>query len=195
MINVHKIKRLHKKYAPNEQVFNHVYSHCAIVAEIAEWCVNNADIQDVDKELLQAACLLHDIGTYVYFTDDAHIMNERLYPQHAVFGAGLLRGEGLPEIADLVETHVLLGLSKKEILEKPWPLPARDYVPETIEGRLLCYADRFHSKNPTFNDFESFADRLQKDLPEQAEKFRAWSKEFGIPDVAALAKKYNQPIR
>lgn len=190
------IKKLHRKYAPNELVFNHVYEHCAIVKEIAEWCVANAGLDNVDRDVLRASCLLHDIGTYVYFQDDGHIQNERLYLQHALLGAAIVRDEGIDDvIVSNIKTHVLLGLSKEEIMDKQLPIPARDYVPETIEGRLLCYADRFHSKNPRFNSFDSFSSHLENAFPEQAEKFKVWSEEFGIPDVEALSKKYEHPIR
>jgi uncharacterized protein len=90
---------------------------------------------------------------------------------------------------------VLLGLTKQEIKDRPWIIPAKDYLPGTIEGQLLCYADRFHSKHPTFNDYDTFLNRLKKDLPLQADKFESLSNRFGIPDIAALADKYNQSIR
>jgi uncharacterized protein len=63
-----EIQKLHQKYAsfataPNldEQVFE----HCQVVSEVALWCADNTD-DSVDRELLQAAALLHDIGTYPF---------------------------------------------------------------------------------------------------------------------------------
>jgi uncharacterized protein len=193
------IEALHRKYAPNDQVYELVFGHCEVVAEIAQWCVGNlaeAERARVDVELLRATALLHDIGTYVLFDEVGKITNHRMYPQHAILGAKILLDEGLDErIAGAVETHVLLGVTRQEIIEKAWPLPARDYVPQTLEGELLCYADRFHSKHPTFNGYETFLARLREDMPLQAAKFEAWSQRFGVPDVPALAKKYGQPIR
>jgi uncharacterized protein len=106
----------------------------------------------------------------------------------------MLRAEGYPEIAGLVESHVLMGLSKQEIESTPILLPHRDFMPTSIEGELFCYADRFHSKNPVFNNYDSFMERLEKRLPEQAAKFKLAAEDFGIPDLAPLAKKYNHPI-
>jgi len=190
-----KLISLHKKYAPNVAVFNLVYTHCQIVAEIALWCAGNVE-QEVDRELLKTAALLHDIGAYVFFSEDGKNLNQRMYPLHAVLSARIIADEGIDErVSELVSTHVLLGLTKQEIIDRPWILPERDYEPTTTEGRLLCYADRFHSKHPTFNSFESFINRLNAELPLQAAKFEAWSKEFGIPNVEELAKKYQQPIR
>jgi uncharacterized protein len=87
------IEQLHKKYAPNAHVFDLVYTHCKIVCEIAEWCVAQKGIA-VDIELLRAACLLHDIGTYVLFDAEGHVENQRLYPLHAIIGAKIIADEG-----------------------------------------------------------------------------------------------------
>lgn len=191
------IERLHHKYAPNEKVYNLVYGHCKLVAEMALWCADNITNKiKVDRRALQTASLLHDIGSYAFFDNNGRNLNERLYPQHAILGAKILEDEGIDHlITEMVSTHVLLGLTKQEIINTPWYLPAHDYEPKTIEGELLCYADCFHSKHPTFNAFETYLDRLKENLPLQGEKFDNWSKRFGIPDVDYLAKKYKQPIR
>ena len=196
-MNISDIEQLHHKYAPNDKVYDLVYGHCQIVCEIALWCADNIKSDSkVDTDLLQAAALLHDIGTYILFDDDGKVSNERMYPQHAILGAKIVVDEGIDmKISKIIETHVLLGLTKQEIIDTPWVLPARDYEPDTIEGELLCYADRFHSKYPTFNAFDTFLDKLKSNLPLQAAKFEAWSKRFGIPDIELLADKYNQPVR
>lgn len=193
---VDEITDLHRRYAQNETVFELVYRHCVIVNEIALWCADNLADATIDRDILAAGCLLHDIGTYALFDKNGHIDNMRNYRQHAIFGAALATEEGFDDrIADMIQTHVQLGLSKQEIIDNQFALPRKDYQPTTIEGRLLCYADRFHSKRPAFNAYEPLLARLQSDLPDQAHKLQAWSQEFGIPDVTALAKKYGHPIR
>jgi uncharacterized protein len=196
-MNKQEIERLHHKYAPNDTVYDLVYGHCQVVCEIALWCAENIKSEtEVNLELLQSAALLHDIGTYILFDDEGKVANNRMYPQHAILGAKIVADEGIDmRISKIIETHVLLGLTKQEIIDTPWILPARDYEPDTIEGELLCYADRFHSKHPTFNGYDSFLQGLEERLPLQAAKFEAWSKRFGIPDIDALAKRYKQPVR
>ena len=196
-ITVQEIEGYHHKYAPNDKVYELVYGHCQIVCEIALWCADNIKAEvKVDKSVLQAAALLHDIGTYVLFDDEGKVANERLYPQHAILGAKIVSDEGIDSrISEIIETHILLGLTRQEIIDTPWLLPARDYVPSTIEGELLCYADRFHSKQPTFNEYDSFFQGLKGNFPRQAVKFEEYAGRFGLPDIDALAKKYNQPIR
>lgn len=196
-MNKQKIERLHHKYAPNDKVYDLVYGHCQVVCEIALWCANNIkDDTRVDLDLLQSAALLHDIGTYILFDNEGKVANNRMYPQHAILGAKIVADEGIDiRISKIIETHILLGLTKQEIIDTPWVLPARNYEPDTVEGELLCYADRFHSKHPTFNAYDSFLEGLKKSLPLQAAKFETLSERFGIPDIDSLAKKYKQPIR
>lgn len=192
---LHEIEQLHHKYALNDTVYKLVYTHCKIVSEIALWCATNIN-EPVDRELLERSALLHDIGSYAFYGEKGENLNPRLYPQHAILGARILADEGIDKrIVDVVSTHVLLGLTKKEIAERPWPLPDRNYEPSTLEGELLCYADRFHSKHPTFNAYDTFLVRLEASLPLQAVKFQQWSRRFGIPDVQALAHAYDHPVR
>jgi uncharacterized protein len=75
--NLEAIEALHRRYAPNDLVYNLVYDHCTIVADIADWCADNSP-KPIQRELLRAACLLHDIATYVYFDDQAVIADNRL---------------------------------------------------------------------------------------------------------------------
>lgn len=192
------VRVLHTRYAPSQQVLDLVLTHGRVVADIAQWCAGRVD-QPVDRALLRAACLLHDIGTYVLYLEDGSIPNPGVYPLHAVIGSRMLADEGLPEpLWRAVETHVLMGLSRAEITGEdggsPWPLPHRDYLPRTIEAEILCYADRFHSKSPQLNDPERFAADLQRRAPTQARRFRAAIERFGLPDLAALATTYGHPV-
>lgn len=58
-----EIIALHKKHAPSEELFNAVYTHCLAVWRIAEQLIDSQELQ-LDRELVKAGCLLHDIGTY-----------------------------------------------------------------------------------------------------------------------------------
>lgn len=120
-----EIEVLHEKYAPSQKVLDLVLTHCTIVNEIAQWCAGN--ISDaVDIEVLRNACLLHDVGTYILFDDSAIVSNSRMYPQHAILGAKILQDEGLDEaVWQAVETHVLMGLSKAELLASKVIRPGR----------------------------------------------------------------------
>ncbi len=190
-----EIRQLHQKYAWDEGLLRDVTTHCEVVADIASWCVREKKLQ-VDEERLRAACLLHDIGSYIFLV--AKEERRSFYPQHALLGATILREEGVDEhICEIVKTHVLLGLTEDEIKANKIALPYKSFEPQTLEARLLCYADRFSSKGKgvVLNSYDSFLARLKADLPLQAKKFEDWADEFGMPDIEALAKKYKHPIR
>ncbi len=190
-----EIEEVHRRYAQSDVVFKLVYEHCQIVSDIANWCVEQKHL-DVNNDILEAGCLLHDIGTYALFDANGLDNNEHNYKQHAIFGAALAIEEGFDtRIADMIRTHVLMGLTKEEIVANSFGMPQKDYIPATIEARLLCFADRFHSKKPTFNAYEPFLARLSEQLPDQAVKLRASAEEFGVPDIKTMAEKYGQPIR
>lgn len=189
-----EIKKLHRKYAPNEEAFRLVYDHCEIVAKIARECGERYAGQ-VDVKVAVLAAMLHDIGTYVLFVPELHTFNEHSYQQHALIGATILEEEGLPpSVVNAVRTHVLMGITKQEIKAQHWKLPYRDAVPQSVEAELLCYADRFHSKHPRFNHHERFLNGLDKDLPEQAKKFKAAIGKFGLPDIQSLIDHYGHPV-
>lgn len=191
-----QIRALHERYAPNAAAFERVYVHCKIVTEIA-LALAEKIADPIDIEIVRASCLLHDIGTYICFDDQGNgNYNKHDYKLHAIFGAAIVTEEGYdPRIAEAIRTHVLMGLTKEEIVEHKIALPHNNYEPTTIEGRLLCYADRFHSKGPAFNAYDSFVTSLNANLPKQAKKLAAAANEFGLPDVPALAVKYGHPIR
>ena len=56
--------------------------------------------------------------------------------------------ERLKQIARICERHTGAGLTKQDIVEQNLPItPPRDLVPETLEEKLVCLADKFYSKS------------------------------------------------
>ena len=58
----------------------------------------------------------------------------------------MLRERGLNQHARVAERHTGTGLRKEEIIRRNLPLPHEDFVPETMEEQVICYADKFFSK-------------------------------------------------
>ena len=54
--------------------------------------------------------------------------------------------EGYPRHARVCERHTGAGLSAAEIEAQNLPLPHADLLPETLEEKVICYADKFFSK-------------------------------------------------
>lgn len=109
-----------------------VIVHCCTVRAVAEQLVSRIDC---DRELVVAGALLHDIGR----SRDHSVF-------HAVVGADLLRDMGLPdEIVDIVRKHTGAGLDKQDIADMG--LPDGDYIPKTIEEKIVAHSDNMVSDN------------------------------------------------
>ena len=103
-----------------------VIKHCEAVRDIA---VRIARKANADVELVEAGALLHDIGR-----SKTHGV------LHAVEGVRFGKKLGFPEsIIRIIERHLGAGLSADEA--KKLGLPKKDYIPETLEEKIVCHAD------------------------------------------------------
>lgn len=105
--------------------------HCASVRGLALVLARRARERGhaVDERVVGAAALLHDIGRTV-----------TMGPQHGLAGANLLRKQGLPDAVCLaVERHVGAGLDAGDA--KGLGMPAKDYLPRSLEEKIVCHAD------------------------------------------------------
>lgn len=109
-----------------------VIEHCKTVARQAAVFSEKASSKGmvVDRELVTIGALLHDIGR-----------SKTHEPSHGFVGGKLLRDIGVDErIARIAERHVGAGIPADEA--KTLGLPERDFIPETIEEKIVCYADK-----------------------------------------------------
>ncbi len=149
------IQRYHSHYACNEKTFNLVFTHCQIVWEIAEQLIFKNKLE-LDTDLVKTGALIHDIGAYK-FIDANGEFDESDYIRHGIEGYKILQEEGVEEIiCHKAERHTGVGITMDQIIEKNLPLPVKDYIAETLEEELVMYADKFHSKTPKFNSFDSY---------------------------------------
>nr|MBC8342886.1 phosphohydrolase [Bacteroidota bacterium] len=82
------------------------------------------------------------------------------------------------------ERHTGAGITKENILLNNHPLPSRDMVPISIEEKIICVADKFHSKNPKHSDKKittiQIIDELGKINKDHAKRFSMWAEEFNL---------------
>jgi len=108
-----------------------VIDHCLRVTQVA---TRLADLLrqrglEVNLSLVEAGALLHDIGR-----SRTHGV------QHGAVGGRLAREMGLPEpVARIIERHVGAGITADEAARIG--LPKGNYVPETLEEKIVTYAD------------------------------------------------------
>lgn len=108
-----------------------VIIHCCTVRAVAEEMLNG--IETVDRRLVLAGSLLHDIGR----SADNGIM-------HAYLGSMIVRDLDLPEkIEDIVRKHTGAGLDDIDVEEMR--LPPGDYMPKTREEKIVAHADNLVS--------------------------------------------------
>jgi len=109
-----------------------VIEHCkrvsAFAVKIAEACRKKQP--NVDVALVEVSALLHDVGRSKTHSVD-----------HALEGGKIARGFNLPDsIVLIIERHAGGGIPKDEAKKLGWP--ARDYLPKTLEEKIICYADK-----------------------------------------------------
>ena len=59
----------------------------------------------------------------------------------------MLRNEGLPKHALVAERHTGTGITIEQIEREELPIPERNYCPQSLEEKIICYADKFYSKS------------------------------------------------
>lgn len=103
-----------------------VIRHCKAVRDVAVRIAKKAGAR---IDLVEAGALLHDIGR-----SKTHTI------RHAIEGAKIARRLGLSdEIVNIIEHHIGAGLSKD--VAKSLGLPKKDFIPETLEEKIVCHAD------------------------------------------------------
>lgn len=186
-----QIEALHKKYASSDEIFSQVWEHCNIVKEIALDLVEQNKLK-IDNDLLVAGALLHDIGAYKVYYD------RKNYIKHGVIGAEILKSEGVSlELQRFASHHTGVGLDSDDIKNLGIETDEESLLAETLEEKLVMYADKFHSKTepPTFNSVEFYKQKVQEFGPGKLEIFETMLKEFGSPDLEKFNQKYGYKIR
>lgn len=147
-----------------------VIQHCKTVAKFA---VKMARILQekgfrVDIELVETGALLHDIGRSKTHTVD-----------HAIVGAKIAESAGMPEaVSKIIERHVGGGIPQDEAVKLGWP--EKNYLPETLEERIVAYADKLvegNKKVPINKTIAQFSRKLGKDHP-SISRLKALDEEF-----------------
>ena len=107
-----------------------VVIHCCTVRAVADEMAKGFD---VNAGLVTAGALLHDLGRSVDHTI-----------KHAMIGASMAEKLGLPkELVEIIRKHTGAGLDEMDV--KEFDLPPGDYIPRTLEERIVAHADNMVS--------------------------------------------------
>ena len=136
-----------KYYNGKERAKGILLAHSRSVARFAlQVAERAAKTAPVDRDFVEQAALLHDIGMLFTDTPKLGCHGDHPYLAHGIIGAQMLREEGLPRHALVCERHIGVGLSIEDIRDQNLPLPLRDMRPQTMEEIIVAYADLFYSK-------------------------------------------------
>lgn len=140
--------------------------------------------QAVDMAFVEEASMLHDIGIFLTNAPGIHCHGTEPYIRHGILGARLLDEMGMPRHARVCERHTGSGITASEVVAQGLPLPVKDYLPLTIEEKLVCYADTFFSKThlgETPRDFETLRAKMQRFGNDAVTRFDQMHHLFGEP--------------
>ena len=140
-------KIIEKYYTPGSELYNILIRHSRDVTRRALRIVDAHPELGADRRFVEEAAMLHDIGIIRCDAPGICCHGTEPYLRHGMIGAEMMRGEGYDRHARVCERHTGAGLSAREIEEQNLPLPHRDFLPETIEEQIVCYADKFYSKS------------------------------------------------
>ena len=129
------------KYYPDGELRRLLLHHSRQVADRCMECCRRHPELALDRVFVEEAAMLHDIGIRWCDAPGIFCFGNEPYLCHGLIGGRVLREEGLPRHARVCERHTGAGLTREQIEKRQLPLPPGDYLPETLEEQLVCYAD------------------------------------------------------
>ena len=141
------IALIDKYYAASPELRNVLLTHSRQVADRALQILDRHPEWNVDRQFVEEAAMLHDIGIIYCDAPKIYCFGPHKYIEHGYLGAELLRREGLPQHALVAERHTGTGITIEQVEREELPIPERDYCPQSLEEKLICYADKFYSKS------------------------------------------------
>jgi uncharacterized protein len=138
---------LERYYDRHSKAFDILVSHGNQVAKKALKAAAKVSHLGPDLDFIEKAAMLHDIGIFLTDAPQLGCTGTHPYIRHGVLGYDVLIGAGRPQLARVCERHVGVGISAEDVLRFNLPLPEWDMVPISIEEQIICYADKFFSKN------------------------------------------------
>lgn len=140
-----------------------ITEHCKAVSRLA---LSIAQIAGGDKDLIRAGALLHDLG---------RVSTNGIY--HALVGARMLRDMNIDQrVVRIVERHTGAGIPRREAVALG--LGNIDYMPETIEEKIVAHADNLMSGTRRIEVSEVTESYRKKGLDDAASRIAALHSEL-----------------
>ena len=148
-----------------------VIEHCLKVSFLSVRVAKElfASGKNVDIELVRIGSVLHDLGRAKTHGVD-----------HAVMGASMVEELGLdPRIVQIIKRHIGGGISKREA--KDLGLPDDDYIPVTIEEKIVAHCDNIMRGTERISVDECISRMRSHNMSEESiDRVRALADEIGV---------------
>ncbi len=119
---------MHRKYGSDQIIIEHCQTVARVAKILAEEFARRG--HQVDIQAVVAAAMLHDIGR-----SKTHTI------RHGVEGSQIVEKEGADKkVVEIVRKHVGAGIAPEESARLG--LPNLDYIPRTLEERIVCFTDK-----------------------------------------------------
>lgn len=172
---IEKAKKIMKmKFASQPHVIDHVEKVTRKALKIGKKLKKKGF--EIDLELLEAGGYLHDVGRSI--THDV---------KHGMESGRIVKESGFSEpVVNLVERHIGAGITAGEA--DKLGLPKKDYIPETIEEKILAYADKFLESELVFKTVngEQIVERKDVEYDSIEPTLNRFRKKFGMRNPVVL---------
>ncbi|MBW2741472.1 MAG: HDIG domain-containing protein [Deltaproteobacteria bacterium] len=163
---------INKYYKSNSRAYGILIQHGKQVARKALDAAKKVPQLNPDLDFIKEAAMLHDIGMFLTNATELGCKGKNPYICHGYLGREILEKIGLPRHALVCERHVGVGITIEDIKNYALPLPKRDMLPVSTEEQIICFADKFFSKN---------RDSLKKE--KSVEDIKQYLKPYGLDKV------------
>jgi uncharacterized protein len=169
-------------YEPSSKLYQTLVWHGEQVANKAIEVAKRVPHLMPNLDFIMEAAMLHDIGIFETNTPELGCFGTHPYVCHGYLGRKILEKKGFLQHALVCERHVGIGITVEEIIRHNLPLPQRDMIPISIEEQIICFADKFFSKNGEMVGCEKTAGDILKSLEkygsEKVKRFQKWMQLF-----------------
>lgn len=178
---------IQRYYTPGNDDYRVLVTHSRQVADLAVALTRRLIDRGVpmDIEFVEEAAMLHDIGMCKTDAPGIHCYGTEPYIMHGILGRKMLDAMGLYRHGRVCERHTGAGLTAAEIIAEGLPIvPPRDLLPESLEEKVVCYADKFFSKS-RIDEPRKTLDHARRTLSkfgsDTVSRFEALVETFGDP--------------
>ena len=170
-------------YEPGSESFQILVKHGQQVANKAIEVAKRVPHLKPNLNFINETAMLHDVGIFETNTPELGCSGKHPYVCHGYLGREILEKKGLSQHALVCERHVGIGITAEEIKLNNLPLPQRDMIPISIEEQIICFADKFFSKNGEMarceKSVEDILNMLRRYGPDKVIRFQKWMRLFG----------------